>query len=568
MEFQQKHRQRIHYLLIACIIFIQLIILVFFYNEFFNERKLVAIENQIQESKVLQSLTEDARKELVLAQAHLQKYVSTQNKKYLDDYFHALKNLSGNIDSIEIYRKSNSTFITTFEETQDGAKQLNKLEKLIDSTYKASKQEIKVVEPPKIKKIEIKDQAPKTEVEIVHIADSSEKKKFFPRLKDAITGKVEVKRDTTVIIAKIKDEIDTAKVHTDWDSTLQAVNNHYQNEIKKFQTQINLVDKQTKNLNEVYVNLIDLSNHLMNIYDDKVDEFYTDLEKQYKSQNSLNHQIRRYSVLGLMVLMFVVLAILIYYTKLSFQFEKILKEANAKIEQNLNFKNRILGMLSHEVRGPLKIINIFIQRIQKRTEDQKVIDYLKSIEFTNNSLLIQANQILDFAKNQEKPLELQPKTFGLKNEIESLLTMFRPYIESRNNEFITDVQIDEEHIVYADNIKIHQLFINILSNANKFTENGEIKVICQTEELPSAQLKLKVDVMDTGIGISKADLTKIFEPYYQGILSEEIENLGAGLGLNLCKEIVQLFDGTIYAESERNQGTKVSFELFLDLQHE
>lgn len=568
MEFQQKHRQRIHYLLIACIIFIQLIILVFFYNEFFNERKLVAIENQIQESKVLQSLTEDARKELVLAQAHLQKYVSTQNKKYLDDYFHALKNLSGNIDSIEIYRKSNSTFITTFEETQDGAKQLNKLEKLIDSTYKASKQEIKVVEPPKIKKIEIKDQAPKTEVEIVHIADSSEKKKFFPRLKDAITGKVEVKRDTTVIIAKIKDEIDTAKVHTDWDSTLQAVNNHYQNEIKKFQTQINLVDKQTKNLNEVYVNLIDLSNHLMNIYDDKVDEFYTDLEKQYKSQNSLNHQIRRYSVLGLMVLMFVVLAILIYYTKLSFQFEKILKEANAKIEQNLNFKNRILGMLSHEVRGPLKIINIFIQRIQKRTEDQKVIDYLKSIEFTNNSLLIQANQILDFAKNQEKPLELQPKTFGLKNEIESLLTMFRPYIESRNNEFITDVQIDEEHIVYADNIKIHQLFINILSNANKFTENGEIKVICQTEELPSAQLKLKVDVMDAGIGISKADLTKIFEPYYQGILSEEIENLGAGLGLNLCKEIVQLFDGTIYAESELNQGTKVSFELFLDLQHE
>jgi two-component system sensor histidine kinase BarA len=566
MAIHYQHRKRIHYLLITSIIFIQLIIMLFFYNEFFNERKLDAIEQQIKDSKVLKNLTADARSDLSLAQTHLQKYVSTQDKKHLEDYFNSLKNLSIHIDSIEVYGKTSSSPQTNFHQNLEGITQLNQLEKLIDSTYKASQKKLDLKDPPKIKEIEIKDRLVLPDVEVHHISDSAERKKLFPRLKDAITGKVDVKRDTTVIITHYKNTIDTAQVKLDLDSTLQAVNTHYQKEIQKFKTQISLVDTQTKNLHQVYVNLIELSNHLMGIYDKKVEEFNSELENQYIVQNSLNHKIRRYSVLGLMVLMFLVLGMLIYYTKLSFQFEKELKDANRKVEQNLNFKNRILGMLSHEVRSPLKIMNIFIQRIQQKTEDPKVQDYLKSMEFTNNSLLIQANQILDYAKNQEKPLILQPKSFALKNEIDSLLTLFKPYIESRNNQFQTEVEIAPSLVVFSDNIKIHQLFINILGNANKFTENGEIKVFCKTSEISKTQLKLNVVISDTGMGISKADIKKIFDPYYQGILSEDVHNLGAGLGLNLCKEIVQLLNGTIYVESEPQKGTKVSFEIYLDKQ--
>lgn len=568
MKFHYKHRKRIHYTLIASIVFIQLIILVFFHNEYFNERKLEAIEKQIQESKELRLLTGQAQNDLSLAQSNLQRYVSTQNKTYLEEYFQSLRNLSNNIDSIE-----NSANLDTSDKSrlENGSRHLShskNLEELIDSTYLASQQKIVVKDPPKIKEIELKEQPTIPEVEVHHISDSANKKKLFPRLKDAITGNVDVKRDTTIIIAKFQKEIDTAHVKLEIDSTLNVVNTHYQKEIEKFKTQISLADQQNKNLHKVYVNLIEHSNNLMRIYESKVEDHNNGLEEQYSIQNSLNEKIRKYTVLGLMIAMLIVLGILIYYTKLTFQVEKALKEANVKVEQNLNFKNRILGMLSHEVRSPLKIINIFIHRIQKRTEDQKIIDYLKSIEFTNNSLLIQANQILDYTKNQEKPLELHAKTFELKNEIQSLLTMFRPYIESRNNEFICDVNIKEDYVVNSDNIKIHQLFINILGNANKFTENGLIRVVCETKELSTQQIQLNVSVIDTGIGISLNDLKKIFEPYYQGILSDEIENFGAGLGLSLCKEIVQLFNGTIYAESELNKGTKVSFEIFLDLQHD
>lgn len=569
MKFHYQHRKRIHYTLIASIVLIQLIILVFFYNEYFNERKLEAIETQLQESKELQLLTGSAQKELSLAQSNLQKYVSTQNKSYLEEYFQSLRNLSNKIDSIENSENLHSSSKSGLQKKDSKDLQHpNNLEELIDSTYLVSQQKIVIKDPPKIKEIELKEQPIIPEVEVHHISDSVNKKKLFPRLKDAITGNVDVKRDTTIIIAKFQKEIDTAHVKLEIDSTLNVVNTHYQKEFEKFKAQINLADQQNKNLHKVYINLIEHSNNLMRIYEGKVEDHNNDLEEQYSIQNSLNEKIRKFTVLGLMIAMLIVLGILIYYTKLTFQVEKALKEANVKVEQNLNFKNRILGMLSHEVRGPLKIINIFIQRIQKRTDDQKIIDYLKSIEFTNNSLLIQANQILDYTKNQEKPLELHPKTFELKNEIQSLLTMFRPYIESRNNEFICDINIKEDYVVNSDNIKIHQLFINILGNANKFTENGQIRVVCEIKELPTQQIQLNVSVIDTGIGISQHDLKKIFEPYYQGILSDEIENFGAGLGLSLCKEIVQLFNGTIYAESELNKGTKVSFEIFLDLQHD
>src|SRR5690606_22846 len=103
MIINTKYRQRIQYLLISSIILIQVIILIFFYNEYFNEKKLKAIEQQIEETRFLQTLTEDSRKELLNAQNNLQKFITEQDKKFLEDYFQSLRKLSGNIDSINIY---------------------------------------------------------------------------------------------------------------------------------------------------------------------------------------------------------------------------------------------------------------------------------------------------------------------------------------------------------------------------------------------------------------------------------------------------------------------------------
>ena len=158
-----------------------------------------------------------------------------------------------------------------------------------------------------------------------------------------------------------------------------------------------------------------------------------------------------------------------------------------------------------------------------------------------------------------------PVVFNLKNEVTSILNSIEPYIETRNNKFIVEENIDPEIEVYSDNTKINQVFMNILANANKFTENGEISVVTKAESVDENTVSLTTIIKDTGVGISKSDLEKIFEPYYQGVLSEDVENLGAGLGLSLCKEIVELYSGNISVDSEQNVGTTVRFTINLNI---
>lgn len=222
-------------------------------------------------------------------------------------------------------------------------------------------------------------------------------------------------------------------------------------------------------------------------------------------------------------------------------------------------------MLSHELRSPLKIIGIFIKRIHKKTEDETVKEYLKSISFTKDTLLMQANQILEYTKNQQVQNKLIPVTFNLNNEITSILTAIEPYIETRNNKFVINKDIDPDIVVHSDNTKINQIFMNILGNANKFTENGQITVNTSAKYLDEKTVTLTTEIVDTGAGISRSDLEKIFEPYYQGVLSEDVENLGAGLGLSLCKEIVELYSGKISVDSELNEGTTVTFSINLNI---
>ncbi|WP_449399336.1 sensor histidine kinase [Chryseobacterium wanjuense] len=391
---------------------------------------------------------------------------------------------------------------------------------------------------------------------------------MFGRIGDAISGKEKVRKDSTVVTVK-QGKVPVSKViKTEFDSIINLVNNHYSGEVRRIQ--VDAAEKQDNNdkFYRIFNNLLLYSNGLMNTYEFAIKDSKSDLEKEYNKQNSKNNRIRTYLIFGSIILMIIVSILIMILTRIAFIYEQKLKAANLQISENLNFKNRILGMLSHELRSPLKIIGIFINRIGKRTDDENIKEYLKSISFTNNTLLMQANQILEYTKNQQVENKLIPVVFNLKNEIQSILNSIEPYIETRNNKFVIHENIDPEIVVYSDNTKINQVFMNILGNANKFTENGQITVTTTAEPIDENTVSLTTIISDTGAGISKTDLEKIFEPYYQGVLSEDIENLGAGLGLSLCKEIVELYSGKISVSSEVNKGTTVTFSINLNLKNE
>jgi signal transduction histidine kinase len=137
-------------------------------------------------------------------------------------------------------------------------------------------------------------------------------------------------------------------------------------------------------------------------------------------------------------------------------------------------------------------------------------------------------------------------------------------LETKGNKIELKTNLNSDFEVYSDAAKIHQLFYNILGNANKFTKNGLVSIIVNIEKISDYELNLKVEIQDNGDGISENDLKNVFESYFQGTVSEKVSDLGVGLGLNLCKEIVELFNGEIKVQSQEGTGTKVSFNLILN----
>ena len=562
-----KSRKVIHYSLIICILLIQLLIAGFFYNEFISRKNLTRIENQLKEINLLETLTADSRKELLLAQNSFQKYAVTEDKQYLKPYFESLNEVGNNLEKISHYENKYPRLKNIAIAQKKDTSQVKKLKSLIDSTYQYSNHSnIKIDNVfPKLNKYNLNYSFDKYDIETKTYSDTVKKKGLFGRLGDAIAGKDVVRKENTVITIKQGKKPNSELIKNDFDSIINVVNNHYTGQIKKIQVNVTNNQKNTGNFYKIFNNLMLYSNELMNIYENAIKDSKANLQKEYEKQYSKNNRSRMYLLFGAIILMFIVSILIMILTRIAFIYERKLNKANKRIKENLNFKNRILGMLSHELRSPLKIIGLFINKINKKTNDDSIKEYLKSISFTNNTLLIQANQILEYTKNQQVENKLIPVVFNLKNEINAILTSIKPYIETRNNEFIITENINPEITIYSDNTKINQLFMNILGNANKFTENGKIKVNTKTEPIDQNTISLITEITDTGAGISKKDLEKIFEPYYQGVLSDDVENLGAGLGLSLCKEMVELYSGKISVTSEINKGTTVTFALNLTL---
>lgn len=564
-------RKIVQYSFIICILLIQCIIAGFFYNEFVNNKNLNFIEKQLNEVHQLEKLTDDSRKELNNAQNYFQEYVTSRDDQYLKSYFTSVNKLTKNLDSINNFKFQNPRVKTILVSHKKNVGETKNLKLLTDSTYQFSTNaNLRIPEVlPKLKTYNYNYNFDKFEVQTKTYSDTVKKKGLFGRIGDAISGKENVRKDSVVVTVKGGKILDIPTVKGEVDSIVNSINKHYTKEVQKIRVNVNKNKDNGKNesvkLFSTFNSLLVYSNELMRVYESAVKDSKTDLEKEYAAQNSKSNKIRKDLVIGLMILMFIVSILIMYFTRIAFIYERRLNAANLQIKENLNFKNRILGMLSHELRSPLKIIGIFINRINKKTTDESIKEYLKSISFTNNTLLMQANQILEYTKNQQVENKLIPVSFNLNNEVESILTSIEPYIQTRNNKFIIHKNIDPNIVVYSDNTKINQLFMNILGNANKFTENGEITVKTSAEPVDENTVVLKTQITDSGVGISKSDLEKIFEPYYQGIISDEVENLGAGLGLSLCKELVELYSGNISVDSELNEGTTVSFSLNLKL---
>ena len=563
-----KHRKAVHFALLASIIFLQLLLLVILYNEIFNESKLDDLETELKISDQAKHFSDLTKGDYIAAQHNLQNYIQTKDNQYLTNYNTALYNLNQNIDSLaKTVGKSNlySLYLNRKDSTPLSIEELNKaIDSLINVQILPSTQLEKDL--LKLNPFNYEDVLNSITVESYMMVDSVERKGLFGRLGNAISGKVDVQKEKLNVLVSMKygKKATTGNIEEQLANAFKNTNNYYQNEFSNYKNNLTALKGKDSNFLNRNNQLLDYSGLLLKKYDTALVSFTNDSKLKFQDQYKTNKLIRNYAVIGLVLFMVIISGILILLTRLAFDYEKRLLLAQEKIQQNLSFKNRIVGMISHEIRSPLNILSIYSRNISKQIKDESLQESLKSIQFTTNSLSLLANQVLDYSKNENKKLELNRSNFYLKDELNEILKSLSSFVENNGNRLEIENKISENFLIHSDAVKIHQLFYNIVGNANKFTKKGLITISLNSEKTLDHKINLLVAIKDNGMGIDEADIQHIFENYHQGAISAEVKNLGAGLGLNLCKEIIELFNGKIRVTSKQNEETIVTFDLILD----
>ena len=262
---------------------------------------------------------------------------------------------------------------------------------------------------------------------------------------------------------------------------------------------------------------------------------------------------------GLVILFVFDLAVMFLFNK---KLQSAAKEAAAANRAKTGF----LSTMSHDIRTPMNAIIGLTTIAEKNIEDTKSVqENLRKITLASNHLLTLINDILDISKVESGKLNFCPQTFSIVETAENLVNLSQPMIKDKNIEFSFRVgKIDVEYI-YADQLRLNQIYINILSNAIKYTEPGGSVWVDMREEASAKPgcVRLIYVVADTGIGMSPEYMATLYQPFSRQTDSRVNRIQGTGLGLAITKQMVDLLGGIIDCESEQGKGT--TFTVTLDL---
>ncbi|MCW8875831.1 MAG: YfiR/HmsC family protein, partial [Kangiellaceae bacterium] len=226
-------------------------------------------------------------------------------------------------------------------------------------------------------------------------------------------------------------------------------------------------------------------------------------------------------------------------------------------------KSSFLANMSHEIRTPMNAIIGMLHLTQQTELNDKQVNYVSKIDNAANSLLEIINDILDFSKVEAGELKMEKIEFDLSKVMNDLSNLTGLKIQQKGLEFIFEISPEIPEVLIGDPLRISQILINLTNNAMKFTESGEVKVKVSLGEKSSDHLKLKFNISDTGIGMTKEVASRLFKPFSQADTSTTRKFGGTGLGLAICKRLIEQMNGKIRVESSPNEGSNFSFDIKL-----
>jgi two-component system, sensor histidine kinase and response regulator len=228
-------------------------------------------------------------------------------------------------------------------------------------------------------------------------------------------------------------------------------------------------------------------------------------------------------------------------------------------EETTKAKSMFLANMSHEIRTPMNAI-IGMAHLALRTElDSKQRDYVEKIRSAGISLLGIINDILDFSKIEADKLDMEQISFNLDDVLNNVATVTGAKAHEKRLEYLFRFPLDVPRGLVGDPLRLGQVLINLINNAIKFTERGEVFVACSRLDLSADKIQLQFVVRDTGIGMTPEQTSRLFRAFSQADESTTRKYGGTGLGLSIAKRLVELMGGTIWIESEVGVGTTIRF---------
>ncbi len=287
-----------------------------------------------------------------------------------------------------------------------------------------------------------------------------------------------------------------------------------------------------------------------------IDDLENEKRVAIETQKKENQQKLSIAIgIGLLLISFLALVIF-NRLKVTRQQKAIIEEQKKKVEQSEKYKEQFLANMSHEIRTPMHAISGMVKILERNEHPPSQDVFLHAMKTSSDNLVVILNDVLDLSKIEAGKLDIESIPTSPVAVIENVTQILKFKAEEKGLQL--NYQIDEEvpELIMGDPTRLNQILINLAGNAIKFTEKGNVNILLRKEND-----RLKFIVKDTGIGIPKEKVEKIFGAFEQAKDSTTRSYGGTGLGLSISKQLVELQNGKIWAESEEGQGSTFFIEL-------
>ena len=564
--------------IVMCVI----VLLAIFFLSYLNLKHVSTIQNSLDELSKEDTgvvLLRKCSDELVKAENHYRIFINSSDGNHR-------KTFLAEIDSvISDCNRLNDMDTSLSKKIQQGIGDklviydaIKRLKLLADSVSNAPSEKFTIVtinEPIKLNLMErsfFKSYFSST-TDTIKLSADRKKTGFFKKLGNLFSNKedVQLKRELIKGSASEKNYIDSIQHSTD--STINSmssqVRNFYQKSVNKelsIRQQLNAKETSLAQNNLSMIAEIDSSiNELLSRKEaDHQLKKEESLARAASAKASIGH-ITFYSFLSILVL----IGLLVYNIYRTNKYEEAIIAAKTSAEKLATLKSRFLSNMSHEIRSPLTAIMGFTEQVahdQTNGQDKK---YLDAIKVSSDHLLNTVNDILDFSKLDAGKLVLNKKPFNLKKAIDEVAFAFSLESGKKGIGINVNTDFDERMTINGDVHRFKQILYNLVSNAVKFTDQGEILISASSKKVNEKSILATIAVKDSGIGINPSQFDMIFQEFAQATSGNHNEHVraikGTGLGLPITKMLTELQNGKISVESMPGKGSVFTVKIPYDI---